>query len=229
MSEQTNKVNEAIFRGRIASIRGKGVNGSLVIACPMVTTTNKGGKLENSVVTNFPALDFNKNTTTKDIPQNFKVGDHVVAKGYVQTYFRMDEHTGEVQETTGIYIRELLHDNSKMTNAFGAEGRYFPEAQNEVYLSGPVAGISKRSVNAKNPNFAIVQLRLDLSVERQNMVNALYFRAPQSAINGIRIGDTVDILAMIQTADIKKEKKSTTGYQSIVVMDMAFHSEKSDQ
>ena len=160
-----NIVNEAIFRGRIASMRGTEGGGTIVLACPVITTTRKGGQLENGVRTNFPALSFNKHTITEDIMKNFKVGNHVVVKGYVQSYLRMDERTGEVKEMMEVYIREMLHDNSKMANAFGVEGRNYPECQNEVYISAPLIGIAKRTES-------ILSLRLDLSGERKNMVNA---------------------------------------------------------
>lgn len=100
--------------------------------------------------------------------KNFKVGNHVVVKGYVQSYLRMDERTGEVKEMMEVYIREMLHDNSKMANAFGVEGRNYPEYQNEVYISAPLIGIAKRTES-------ILSLRLDLSGERKNMVNATFF------------------------------------------------------
>ena len=208
-----NIVNEAIFRGRIASMRGTEGGGTIVLACPVITTTRKGGQLENGVRTNFPALSFNKHTVTEDIMKNFKVGNHVVVKGYVQSYLRMDERTGEVREMMEVYIREMLHDNSKMANAFGIEGRNYPECQNEVYLSAPLIGITKRTDS-------ILSLRLDLSGERKNMVNATFFRAPAGVADGLSIGSQVNLLAMVQTIDTKSGKKAPS-YQDLVVLDLA--------
>lgn len=209
----SNIVNEAIFRGRIASMRGNEGSGTVVLACPVITTLRRDGKLENGVRTNFPALSFNKNTVTENIMKNFKVSDHVVVKGYVQSYLRMDERTGEVRETMEVYIREMVLDNSKMANAFGIEGRNYPECQNEVYLSAPIIGITKRTDT-------IVSLRLDLSGEKKNMVDATFFRAPASLLDRLSIGSQVNLLAMVQTVDTKSGKRAAS-YQNLVVLDLA--------
>lgn len=206
-------MNEVILRGRVARIRGEGTNGTVILACPAITTTRKEGKLLNGVKVNFPVLSFNKNTNTQDIANNFTVGEHVIVKGYVQSYLRMDEKTGEVKEVMNVYIREMLPDSSKMQNAFGVNGRFYPDAQNEVYLSGPIAGISKRGPRVTN-------IRLDLSGEKKNMINAVCFNASDELLSGLGIGTVVNLLAMVQTVDVNDGKKPLS-YQQLVVLDMA--------
>lgn len=213
MSEIT---NEAIFRGKIVGMRGGNANGTITLACPFVTTLRKEGKTENEARTNFPAMMYTKYTSTENVHDNFKVGDHVVVKASVRAQVRMDEHTGEVRESIGIYINDILHDRGKMMDAFGVEGGPYHEPQNEVYLSGSLEGITRRNATA--------QIRLNLSDERRNIVNAMYFHAPENKIRGLSIGDRVNILAMVQTVDTKdkdKENKKARNYQDLVVLGLS--------
>ena len=60
-------MNEAVFCGRIVSIRGNENSGTVTIACPVVTTTRRSGKIENGVRVNYPSLSYNKHTITQDI------------------------------------------------------------------------------------------------------------------------------------------------------------------
>lgn len=205
-------MNEAIFRGRIVRIRGTNGNGTITLACPLITTVRRKGVVENGVRVNYPVLSFNKNTVTPDILESFKQGDHVIVKGYVQSYMRLDENSGDAKEIMNLYIREIMLDTSKMMNAFGVEGRTYPEPQNEAYLSGVLAGVTKRTDT-------IATLRLDLSKERKNIVNAVYFRAPANVISDLSIGETVNVLAMVQTVDTR-EKKVIRNYQELVVLDI---------
>lgn len=161
----------------------------------------------------YPVLSFNKNTVTPNIAETFKQGDHVIVKGYVQSYMRLDENSGDAKEIMNLYIREIMPDTSKMMNAFGVEGRTYPESQNEVYLSGVLSGITKR-------NDTIALLRIDLSQERKNVVNAVYFRAPANVISDLSIGETINVLAMVQTVDTK-ERKMFRNYQELVILDIA--------
>lgn len=211
--EKMEIMNEAIFRGRIVRIRGANGNGTITLACPLITTTRKKGVVENGVRNNYPVLSFNKSTVTQDILETFKQGDHVIVKGYVQSYMRLDENSGDAKEIMNLYVHEIMPDNSKMMNAFGVEGRTYPESQNEVYLSGVLAGITKRTDT-------IATLRIDLSKERKNVVNAVYFRAPANIISDLSIGETVNVLAMVQTVDAR-EKKVIRNYQELVILDIA--------
>ena len=211
--EKLEIMNEAIFRGRIVRIREANGNGTITLACPLITTVRKKGIVENGTRVNYPVLSFNKNTVTPNIAETFKQGDHVIVKGYVQSYMRLDENSGDAKEIMNLYIREIMPDTSKMMNAFGVEGRTYPESQNEVYLSGVLSGITKR-------NDAIALLRIDLSQERKNVVNAVYFRAPANVISDLSIGETINVLAMVQTVDTK-ERKMFRNYQELVILDIA--------
>ena len=210
--EKLEIMNEAIFRGRIVRIREANGNGTITLACPLITTVRKKGIVENGTRVNYPVLSFNKNTVTPNIAETFKQGDHVIVKGYVQSYMRLDENSGDAKEIMNLYIREIMPDTSKMMNAFGVEGRTYPESQNEVYLSGVLSGITKR-------NDTIALLRIDLSQERKN-VNAVYFRAPANVISDLSIGETINVLAMVQTVDTK-ERKMFRNYQELVILDIA--------
>ena len=208
--EKLEIMNEAIFRGRIVRIREANGNGTITLACPLITTVRKKGIVENGTRVNYPVLSFNKNTVTPNIAETFKQGDHVIVKGYVQSYMRLDENSGDAKEIMNLYIREIMPDTSKMMNAFGVEGRTYPESQNEVYLSGVLSGITKR-------NDTIALLRIDLSQERKNVV---YFRAPANVISDLSIGETINVLAMVQTVDTK-ERKMFRNYQELVILDIA--------
>lgn len=205
--------NEAVFCGTIVSIRGKGNSGSITLACPLITSTRRQGKLENNVRINYPSLSFNKDTKTENILENFKVRDHVRVTAHVQSYLQMDENTGDTREIVNVYIDEITLDSSKMMNMFCKEGRVFPEARNEVYLSGTLLGIVKRTES-------ILSIRIDLSGQRKNYVNAMYYRAPSGLASEFVIGEKVDVLAMVQTVNTKENKKSRN-YQDLVILDMS--------
>ena len=205
--------NEAVFCGTIVSIRGKGNNGSITLACPLITSTRRQGKLENNVRINYPSLSFNKDTKTENILENFKVRDHVRVTAHVQSYLQMDENTGDTREIVNVYIDEITLDSSKMMNMFCKEGRVFPEARNEVYLSGTLLGIVKRTES-------ILSIRIDLSGQRKNYVNAMYYRAPSGLASEFVIGEKVAVLAMVQTVNTKENKKSRN-YQDLVILDMS--------
>lgn len=205
--------NEAVFYGTIVSIRGKGNNGSITLACPLITNTRRQGKLESNVRVNYPSLSFNKDTKTENIPENFKVKDHVRVTGHVQSYLQMDENTGDTREIVNVYIDEITLDSSKMMNMFCKEGRTYSEARNEVYLSGNLLGIVKRTDS-------ILSIRLDVSGQRKNYINAIFFRAPSGLAGEFVIGERVDVLAMVQTVNTKENKKSRN-YQDLVILDMS--------
>lgn len=205
--------NEAVFCGTIVSIRGKGNNGSITLACPIITSSRHQRKLENNVRVNYPSLSFNKDTKTENILENFKVRDHVRVTGHVQSYLQMDENTGDTREIVNIYIDKITQDSSKMMNMFCKEGRTFPEACNEVYLSGTLLGIVKRTES-------ILSIRIDLSGQRKNYVNAMYYRAPSGLASDFVIGEKVDVLAMVQTINTK-ESKRFGNYQNLVILDMS--------
>lgn len=205
--------NEAVFCGTIVSIRGKGNNGSITLACPLITNTRRQGKLESNVRVNYPSLSFNKDTKTEGILENFKVRDHVRVTAHVQSYLQMDEKTGDTKEIVNIYIDEIIQDSSKMMSMFCKEGRTYPEARNEVYLSGILLGVVKRTES-------ILSIRLDVSVKRKNYINAMYYRAPSGLASEFVIGDKVDILAMVQTMNTKENKKFRN-YQDLVILDMS--------
>lgn len=213
-AEEMNDItNEAVFCGTIVSIRGKGNNGSITLACPLITNTRRQGKLESNVRINYPSLSFNKDTQTENILEKFKVKDHVRVTGYVQSYLQMDENTGDTKEIINVYINEISLDSSKMMNMFCKEGRTYPEARNEVYLSGILLGVVKRTES-------ILSIRLDVSGQRKNFINAMYFRAPSGMASEFVIGEKVDILAMVQTINTKENKKSRN-YQDLVILDLS--------
>lgn len=205
--------NEAVFCGTIVSIRGKGNNGSITLACPLITNTRRQGKLESNVRVNYPSLSFNKDTKTENILENFKVRDHVRVTGHVQSYLQMDENTGDTREIVNVYIDEITLDSSKMMNMFCKEGRTYSEPRNEVYLSGNLLGVVKRTDS-------ILSIRLDVSGQRKNYINAIYFRAPSGLASEFVIGEKVDVLAMVQTVNTKENKKSRN-YQDLVILDMS--------
>lgn len=205
--------NESVFCGTIVSIRGKGNTGSVTLACPLITSTRRQGKLENSVRVNYPSLSFNKDTKTENILENFKVGNHVRVTGHVQSYLQLDENTGDTREIVNIYIDEIIQDSSKMMSMFCKEGRTFPEGRNEVYLSGILLGVVKRTES-------ILSIRLDVSDQRKNYINAMYYRAPSGLASKFIIGEQVDILAMVQTINTK-ENKISRNYQNLVILDMS--------
>ena len=212
--EEMNKVtNEAVFCGTIVSIRGKGNSGSITLACPSITSTRRQGKIENNVRINYPSLSFNKDTKTENILESFKVGNHVRVAAHVQSYLQMDENTGDTREILNVYIDEITQDSSKMMSMFCKEGRTFPEPRNEVYLSGTLLGVVKRTES-------ILSIRLDLSDQRKNYINAMFYRAPSGLASEFVIGDKVDILAMVQTIDTKEHKKARS-YHELVILDMS--------
>lgn len=96
---------------------------------------------------------------------------------------------------------------------FGKNGRIYPESINEVYLSCTLAGITKHTNT-------ILKFRLDLSDKRKNLMDAIYYRASAGIANGMGIGDSVDILAMIQTVNTKEDKK-IRNYQELVILDIS--------
>lgn len=205
-------MNHAVFRGTIVSIRGENGNGTIVLACPMITSMHRQGKIENGARVNYPALSFNKNTKTQNILTEFKQGNRVYVKAYLQTYVHMDDF-GEAHEMVNIYIDEIAQEYSKMMSMFGKNGRTFPESINEVYLSCTLAGITKHTNT-------ILEFRLDLSDKRKNLMDAIYYRASAGIANGMTIGDSVDILAMIQTVNTKENKK-VRNYQELVILDIS--------
>lgn len=205
-------INEAVFCGRIVSIRGNETSGTVTIACPAVTLTRRSGKIENGVRVNYPSLSYNKNTITQEVVGNFKRGDYVTIKGYVQAYLGLDKNNGDTKEITSLYIREIFHDRSKMEAAFGIAGRTYPESKNEVYLTGTLAGIVKRAER-------VLSVRLDLSAEHRNLINAVYYNARAGIASEYSIGDRVHILAMVQTVDTK-ENRHIYNYQDIVILDL---------
>lgn len=205
--------NEAVFCGTIVSIRGKGNNGSITLACPLITNTRRQGALESNVRVNYPSLSFNKDTKTENILEKFKVRDHVRVTGHVQSYLQLDENTGDTREIINVYIDVITQDSSKMMNMFCKEGRTYSEARNEVYLSGNLLGVVKRTES-------ILSIRLDVSGQRKNYINAIYFRAPNGLASEFVIGEKVDILAMVQTVNTK-EKKNSRNYQDLVILDMS--------
>lgn len=205
-------MNEAVFCGRIVSIRGNENSGTVTIACPVVTTTRRSGKIENGVRVNYPSLSYNKHTITQDILGNFRQGNYVTIKGYVQVYLGLDKNNGDTREITSLYIREIFHDRSKMETAFGIAGRTYPETKNEVYLTGILDGIVKRGGRG-------LTVRLDLSDEHRNVINAMYYNAGAGIASQYNIGDRVHILAMVQTVDTK-ESRHIYSYQDIVILDM---------
>lgn len=205
--------NEAVFCGTIVSIRGKGNNGSITLACPLITNTRRQGELESNVRVNYPSLSFNKDTKAENILEKFKVRDHVRVTGHVQSYLQLDESTGDTREIINVYIDDITQDSSKMMNMFCKEGRMYSEARNEVYLSGNLLGVVKRTES-------ILSIRLDVSGQRKNYINAVYFRAPSGLASEIVICEKVDILAMVQTVNTKEKKKSRN-YQELVILDMS--------
>jgi|GEM_PF-3095239 len=210
--ERKDVMNEAVFSGRIVSIRGDGVNGSMTLACPSITRANRKGKMENEVRTSYPVLSFNKDTATTDILSKFKRGDHVAVKGYVRSYLRMND-SGDAREILNVYIKEVDFTISKMFSAFGRDGRTFPDPLNEVYLSGTIVGITKRSDN-------IITLRIDISSpQKKNIITATYYRAPAGLASKFVIGDSIDVLATMQTVDTKEHTK-IRDYQSLVILDI---------
>lgn len=204
-------MNEAVFCGRIVSIREDENSGTVTVACPAVTTTRRSGKVENGVRVNYPSLSYNKNTITPDVFGSFKRGDYVTIKGYVQAYLGLDKNNGETREITSLYIREMFHDRSKMEKVFGIPGRTYPETKNEVYLTGTLAGIVKRTER-------VLAVRLDLSTEHRNLINAVYYNARAGIASEYSIGDRVHILAMVQTVDTR-ESRHIYSYQDIVILD----------
>lgn len=208
------KFNKAIFHGTIVSMKGKNSNGSMTLACPFITRARRGGKIETLVRETYPTLSFNKNAVTKDILTNFAVGDRVVVEGNVRSYLRMDENTGDTREIMNIYIDTIEHDASCMEQVFGVKGRNYPEAENKLFLTGELAGISKRTGTTLN-------IRLDMSESgKRNMVDTVYYNAPASLVNELSIGDMVNVYARVQTVDTK-EHPHIRNYQSIVVLDAA--------
>lgn len=205
-------MNHAIFRGTIVSIRGENENGTIVLACPMITNMYRQGKIENGVRVNYPVLSFNKNTKTQNILAEFKQGNRVFVKAYLQTYVHMDDF-GDAREIVNIYIDEIVQESSKMMSMFGKNGRIYRESINEVYLSCTLAGITKHTNT-------ILKFRLDLSDKRKNLMDAIYYRASAGIANGMGIGDSVDILAMIQTVNTKEDKK-IRNYQELVILDIS--------
>ena len=208
------KFNKAIFHGTIVSIKGENGNGSMTLACPLVVRARRSGKAETSVRETYPTLSFNKNAQTKNILESFSVGDRVIVEGNVRSYLRMDENTGDTREIMNIYIDTIEHDASCMEQVFGMKGRNYPEAENKVFLTGELAGISKRTNT-------ILTMRLDMSENgKRNMIEAIYYNAPASLANELSIGDTVNIYARVQTVDTK-EHHNIRNYQSIVILDAA--------
>ena len=114
----------------------------MTLACPLVVRTRRSGKAETSVRETYPTLSFNKNAQTKNILESFSVGDRVIVEGNVRSYLRMDENTGDTREIMNIYIDTIEHDASCMEQVFGMKGRNYPEAENKVFLTGELAGIS---------------------------------------------------------------------------------------
>lgn len=206
------KFNKAIFHGIVVSMKGENNNGSMTLACPLIVRTRHSGKLETSVRETYPTLSFNKNTTTKDILANFAVGDRVVVEGNIHSYIRMDENTGDTREIMNVYIETIEHDTSCMEQVFGTKGRNYPEAENKVFLTGELAGISKRTGTTLN-------LRLDMSENgKRNMVDAVYYNAPATLANNLSIGDMVNVYARVQTVDTKEHPR-IRNYQSVVILD----------
>lgn len=203
--------NKAVVRGTIVSIHGKNNNGSMTIACPVITHSRKRGVLESSVRVNYPVVSFNSSTKTEGILDHFRQGQKVTIEGYVQSYLRMDDF-GDTREIMNLYITTITPDISKMEANFGIAGRIYPEPLNEVYLSGTLTGIVKRGDRA-------LAIRLDASREKKNILNLVYFHAPASVSQSFHIGDEVCILAMVQTVDTK-EKKVIHNYQDLVVLDI---------
>lgn len=206
------KFNKAIFHGIVVSMKGENNNGSMTLACPLIVRTRHSGKLETSVRETYPTLSFNKNTTTKDILANFAVGDRVVVEGNIHSYIRMDENTGDTREIMNVYIETIEHDTSCMEQVFGTKGRNYPEAENKVFLTGELAGISKRTGTTLN-------LRLDMSENgKRNMVDAVYYNAPATLANNLSIGEMVNVYARVQTVDTKEHPR-IRNYQSVVILD----------
>ena len=62
------------------------------------------------------------------------------------------------------------------------KGRNYPEAENKVFLTGELAGISKRTNT-------ILTMRLDMSENgKRNMIEAIYYNAPASLAHELSIG-----------------------------------------
>lgn len=209
--ERTGIVNMVIMSGRIVSIKGDAYNGNITIACPTIVNTRRQGIIENKVRINFPSLAFNKNTKASDIPGTYHRGDYIQVNAFVQTYLRMND-SGDTKEVLNIYIQEISPQESKMWAVFGKKGRIYPDAKNEVYLSGSIAGISKRSDSK-------LELRIDVSDERKNIVNAVYYHVPKGAESSLSIGAKVDLLATIQTVDTKQHQR-IRNYQDLVIQDL---------
>lgn len=209
--ENLTVTNRAIVRGTIVSIHGKNNNGSMTVACPVITNSRRRGVMESTVKVNYPVVSFNSGTETEDILERFHKGQRVFIEGYVQSYLRMDDF-GDTREIMNLYITTITPDISKMEAVFGDAGRVYPEPLNEVYLSGTLLGIVKRGDR-------VLALRLDASADRKNILNLVYFNAPATVSQSFHIGDNVSILAMVQTVDTK-EKKVIRNYQDLVVLDI---------
>lgn len=205
--------NEVVFYGTIVGIHGKDESGSMTIVCPRIIRKRDKEKFVNGMREDFPVLSFNKETKTSDILKNYSVGDKVAIKAYLHSYLRMNDR-GDTTEMMNLYIDEIEHAVSKMETAFGVPGQTFPEAKNDVFLSGELIGLTKRTGR-------VVTLRLDVSDNnKKNHLNLLYFNAPKDFLTDYHIGDTINVLGSMQTVNTK-EQKTVRNYQSIVVLDIS--------
>lgn len=215
MAEDRKKFNRAIFRGTIVSLKGENGNGNMTLACPLIVRTRRDGKPETTVRETYPTLSFNKSAETQNILTDFAVGDHVRVEGSIRSYLRMDDNTGDTREITNIYIDSIEHDASCLEQVFGVKGRNYQEAENKIFLTGEIAGISKRTNS-------ILIMRLDMSENgKRNMIDTVYYNSPQGFMNGLSIGEMVNVYARMQTVDTRERGKNIRNYQSVVVLDAA--------
>ena len=214
MADDKKKFNKTIFHGTIVSLKGENGNGSMPLACPLIVRSRRNGKLETTVRETYPTLSFNKSSLTQSILTDFAVGDHVSVEGYVRSYLRMDENTGDTREIMNVYIETIERDASCMEQVFGISGRNYQEAENKVFLTGEVAGISKRTDS-------ILIMRLDMSENgKRNMIDTVFYNPSQNFLGSISIGDMVNVYARVQTVDTR-EHRNIRNYQSIVILDAA--------